>query len=90
MNPGALPFQTGPGLEGMIVAAAAATVLALAKGFDSKSNAGKGWKARHKERKAKLAPCITCKGIGKKPCQFCKGTTLMKGFLGDRGDLVPW
>lgn len=88
MAPGALLLPTGPGAQGLVVAAA--TVLALARGFDKNSSAGKGWKARQRERRSKLAPCLLCKGTGKKPCQFCKGTTMMKGFLGDLGDLVPW
>lgn len=85
--------------------ALAGLTLHLAKGFGrprpkTNSNSGPesgpddataGMPSRKDMKAARrnLLPCNTCAGKGKKPCQFCDGTTLMVGFLGTRVPCVP-
>lgn len=83
----------------------AGTTLHLAKGFgtppsksspnsssDPSSSLERELRSKRRSRKAirgRVVPCKKCGGSGKKICQFCDGTTLMVGFLGNRVPCVP-
>jgi hypothetical protein len=83
---GGLALQ--PNTGGIALAAGLSVLLLAVRGFGESKP--KGWKAQAKAAGAgKLKPCLDCAGTGKKPCQFCKGTKFMKGFLGDCVSCVP-
>lgn len=83
----------------------AGTTLHLAKGFgtppsksspnspsDPSSSLDRELRSKRRSEKAtggRVVPCKKCGGTGKKICQFCEGTTLMVGFLGNRVPCVP-
>lgn len=73
------------------------SALHLAKGFGKRpSSSSSPLSPSEKEEmrsiksmRGKVIPCEECGGTGKRPCQFCQGTKLMVGFLGQRVPCVP-
>lgn len=91
MTSGALLLPAGGlGLAGVAISGA----WALAKGFGAAKKAGgddggEGIRKATKGLRGKILPCDACRGSGKKPCQFCRGTKLMKGFMNTTVPCVP-
>lgn len=87
-----MPFAPALAPSSLPAPLLAGLALHMARGFGAKKkppeDAGSELRAVRKLR-GKIVPCTTCKGSGKKPCQFCDGTTLMRGFLGELVPCVP-